>query len=347
MEKEYLHYNKSATSKDVAKLAGISQSTVSRAFNSKDGKGVKPEVKERIMEAAKELGYIPNLVARGMISGKTNVIGLVVGDSLGPFYNRIIDIFVERIQEIGKQCLVFKVPRQEQIDSIISRVIQFQVEAVIITASAMNKVMVEACKSNDIPVILFNRFISGVNISTVYVDPIEGAGLVAEHLYNLGHRNIGYIQFVKETSEELEKKIGFYSKLRQYGIHRMDEETAQYDYNSGYEAGKRMLARENKPTAIFCTSDLIAMGLMDVARLEYNLRIPEDLSVVGYDDISMANWKSYNLTTIRQPIEILIKRTVEILERLLERQNEETFVEMIKPELIERNSTAVVVQINS
>ena len=123
MSDKKIPLNKSVTSKDVAKEAGVSQSTVSRVFNSPEGCNVKPHVKERVLQIAKELGYRPNLVARGMISGRTNIVGLVVGDSLGPFYNTIINGFVKKIQDIGKQCLVFKVPRQGQIDQIIERVI--------------------------------------------------------------------------------------------------------------------------------------------------------------------------------------------------------------------------------
>lgn len=345
MHQDFFQYDRKATSKDVAKLAGVSQSTVSRAFNSKDGKGVKPEIMEKIMAAAKDLGYRPNLVARGMISGKTNVVGLVVGDNLGPFYNRIIDLFVEKVQNLGKQCLVFKVPRQEQIDTIISRVIQFQVEAVIITASAMNKVMVDVCKNNDIPVVLFNRFIVGANISTVYVDPIEGGSLAAEYIYNMGHRNIGYIQFSKETSEETEKKIGFYSKLRQFGLHTLIEEFAEYDYDSGYEAAKRMLSEEKRPSAIFCTSDLIAIGVMDAAKEVFGLNVPKDLSVIGYDDIPMSSWSSHNLTTIKQPLELLVDKTIFILKKLLIDHNTESIVEVVRPELIIRKSSSKATEV--
>ena len=243
MSGERVLLNKSVTSKDVAKLAGVSQSTVSRVFNSPGGCNVKPLVRERVLHVAEELGYRPNLVARGMISGRTNIVGLVVGDSLGPFYNRIINNFVKKIQDIGKQCLVFKVPRQDQIGQIIEKVIQFQVEAVVITASAMTKVMAETIVKNDIPVVLFNRFIPGTDIHTVYVDPVYGAGLVAEYLYRNGHRNIGYIQFERETSEEIEKKIGFYSKLRQYQIYQIQEEHSAYDYEAGYQAALKMLGR--------------------------------------------------------------------------------------------------------
>ena len=331
--------NKSITSKDVAKQAGVSQSTVSRVFNSPQGCTVKPLVKERVLSVAKELGYRPNLVARGMISGRTNIVGLVVGDSLGPFYNAIINSFVKKLQDIGKQCLVFKVPRQDQIDQIIERVIQFQVDAVVITASAMTKVMAETIIGNDIPVVLFNRFIPGTDINTVYVDPIYGSGLVADYLYKNGHRNIGYIQFTRETSEEVEKKVGFYSKLRQHQIYQIQEEKSEYDYQAGYEAGVRMLHKDNPPTAIFCTSDLTAMGVMDAARFKLGIKIPEELSVIGYDNIDMASWEAYSLTTVQQPIQDMIEEVVHMVDVLLKDGKSKNRIQMIEPRLMIRKSS--------
>ncbi len=161
-------------------------------------------------------------------------VTLKAGDKVGPFYNRIINKFAEAIQKIGKQCLIFKVPRQDQLGKIVERVLQFQVEAVIVTASAMTKMMAEVILENNVPVILFNRFIPGLDISTVYVDAVNGATTVAEYLYQKGHRNIGYAQYMKKTGEELEKKIGFYSKLRQYGTFPHRNKTA-VDYQSGNE----------------------------------------------------------------------------------------------------------------
>lgn len=339
MSDKQVTFNKSVTSKDVAREAGVSQSTVSRVFNKPDGYGVKPEVKERVLEAARNIGYTPNLMARGMISGKTNIVGLVVGDSVGPFYNRIINEFMERIQSIGKQCLVFKVPRQDQIDYIIERVMQFQVEAVVITASAMTRVMAEMMVDNDIPVILFNRFIPGVGANMIYADPIEGASLVAEYLYEKGHTEIAYIQFHQETAEENEKKVGFYSKLRQYGICEIEEEKAGYTYQGGYEAGLRLLSKSNPPSAIFCTSDMMAIGVMDAARVELGLRVPEDVAVVGYDDVEMASWKSYQLTTVQQPVPEMVEATIEILKDVLgEKEDREKRVRLVKPILIKRES---------
>ncbi len=338
MSAKKLSVKKSATSKDVAKLAGVSQSTVSRVFNTAGGYGVKDSLRERVLAAARELEYRPNLVASGMSSGKTNIVGLVVGESLGPFYNSVVSRFTKKIQDIGKQCLIFKIPRQNEIDHIIEKVIQFQVDAVIITASAITKVLTETIVNDDIPVVLFNRFIPDINTSIVYIDPIEGARLAAEYFYSKGHRNIGYIQFFHETGEEMEKKVGFYSKLREHGIFQIQEEKSDYDYKEGYAAGLRMLSAANPPTAIFCTSDLIAMGVVDAARHELGLRIPEDLAVIGYDDVEMASWKAYDLTTIHQPVEEAIDETVSIIEKTLNEDEKSVEIKMLKPTLRKRGT---------
>lgn len=329
--------NKAPTSKDVARAAGVSQSTVSRVFSDKKNL-VKPEVQEQIMEVAKKIGYRPNLVARGMISGKTNIVALVIGENIGPYYSSLINMFISKIQQLGKQCLVFRVTRQSKIDSIISKVIQFHVEAVIITASAMTENMVKACNENDIPIILYNRYIAGLSVHMVYADPISGGALVAEYLCSQGHKRLGYIQFVKETSEEVEKKIGFHSRIREYGVFTVQEDKAEYSYEDGYKAGIRMLKPGNRPTAIFCTSDIVALGVMDAARYEYGMGIPGDLSVIGYDDISMSSWKTYGLTTVRQPTELLVDKVMAMLESLLQDKAREIMVEIMKPELIIRGS---------
>lgn len=331
--------NKSATSNDVARLAGVSQSTVSRVFNPVTGYAVKEEKRQKVIMAARELGYCPNLVARGMNNGKTNMVGLVIGDSLGPFYNKIVNEFVAKLQEIGKQCLLFRVSRTERLDQVIEKVLQFHVEIAVITASAMTKMMAEEIERNDIPVVLLNRFIPGTEVSTVYVDPLDGSRKVAEYLLSKGHKNIGYIHLKYEADEETEKRIGFYSVLRQNQIYQIKEETSGYDYKEGYAAGLRMLRGSNRPTAIFCTSDLIAMGVMDAARNVLGLRIPEDLAVVGYDDVEMASWGNYNLTSVHQPIDELIDEIVKVIRYQLDGEGKKVpIVKMIEPELVIRET---------
>lgn len=336
MAAKKFQYHRSATSRDVARLAGVSQSTVSRVFANPDGKGATAKARESVLKAAEELGYRPNFVARGMISGKTNIIGVVVGEGMGPFYHTILDRLISCIQAAGKQTLMFKVSQRDNINNIILKVIQFQVEAIIITAPAMAKDIDELEVESEIPVILFNRFIQSAGLHTVYVDSIEGGRLAAQHLCENGHTEIAYIRYSQDTREESEKQIGFLGGLRRYGVYQVPIEKADYTYESGYQVCRRLLEGARRPTAIFCTSDTIALGVMDAARKEFGLRIPEDLSLVGYDDIPMVRWQAYNMTTIRQPFSQLVDETLAIIDRLRETEVSQPVIKLIQPVLVER-----------
>lgn len=330
--------NKAVTSNDVAKLAGVSQSSVSRTFNPNSQKTVNDEIAQKVMRAAQELGYVPNLLARSISSGESGIIGLVVGGQLGPFYLRVIDEFIIKVQELGKQCIVFKIPSEEELENIIEKVIQYHVEGVIVTASVMTKGMVETLRNNDIPIVLFNRYITTHNINIVYVNHMMGGKLAAEKMVDAGHNRIGYIQSLFGTTEEIEKKIGFITELRNRGVYAVAEEESVFSYEGGREAGKRMLSLEEPPTAIFCASDLIAMGVVDVAKTEFGLRVPDDLAVIGYDDIDMASWDAYQLTTIRQPQEKAIELSVEILRDKIKNSGGKEVLKVLEPELIIRKS---------
>lgn len=331
-------YNKSVTSRDVAKLAGVSQSTVSRVFG--NGK-VKAEAKERVLRAAEQLGYRPNFMARSMIRGKTNIVGVVVGDGMGPFYHAILNELMDKVQASGKQCLMFRVSKRDNIDNIVLKVLQFQVEAIVITAPAIKKDIRQISISSDVPIILFNRYIEQPDVGMVYVDSIMGARMAAENLCGLGHKRIGYVCYMNDTREEIEKRVGFSSVLRQNNIFTMSCEKGDYSYEAGYEAGKKLLGagKEKRPSAIFCTSDVMALGVLDAARKEFGLAVPEDLSVIGYDDIPMARWTAYSLTTIRQEYGRLVEETLELIEHFDELK-EERAVRRIEPKLVVRNSTA-------
>lgn len=331
-------YNKSVTSRDVAKLAGVSQSTVSRVFGNGN---VKSEARERVLQAAEQLGYRPNFMARSMIRGKTNIVGVVVGEGMGPFYHAIVNELIDKVQAAGKQCLMFRLSKRDNIDNIVLKVLQFQVEAIVITAPAIKKDVRQISVSGDVPVILFNRYIEQPDVGMVYVDSVLGAQAAAEHLCELGHKRIGYVCYKNDTREEVEKKIGFSEVLHQHNIFSLFCERADYSYEAGYEAGRRLLDRgeEKRPSAVFCTSDLTALGVMDVARQEFGLKVPSELSVVGYDDIPMARWKAYGLTTVRQEYGRLVDETLDLIRHFHQLQ-EEGWIRRIEPKLIVRNSTA-------
>lgn len=335
-------YDKSVTSRDVAKLAGVSQSTVSRVFGNGN---VKSEAKEKVLRAAEELGYRPNFMARSMIRGQTNIIGVVVGEGMGPFYHAILNELIDQVQAAGKQCLMFRVTKRDNIDNIVLKVLQFQVEAIVITAPAIKKDIQQISISSDVPIILFNRYIEQPDVGMVYVDPVMGAQMAAEYLCRLGHKKIGYVCYQNDTREEVEKRIGFSSVLQKNNIFYMQCEQTDYSYEAGYEMGKRLLgkSKEQRPSAVFCTSDVVALGLMDAARQELGLKIPEELSVIGYDDIPMARWKAYDLTTVRQEYGRLVTQTLELIIHFQE-MRKKGIVRRIEPKLIIRNSASPYIE---
>lgn len=332
---------KAITSIDVAKASGFSQPTVSRVFNPKGNCAVAPEVKEKILAAAKELGYKPNFIASSMSSGRTNIIGIVVGFGIGPFYGQIINDLVARIQAMGKQCLMFKTDNQEQLDTIISSVLQFQVDGIIITSPAISKESIQSHLDISTPIILFNRFIYGIGLHSVYCDNASGGFLAGEYLAKKGHTNIAYVGYIGLASHEIERKSGFLTKLREYNIHSILEEHSEYSYESGREAARRIFSAENPPTAIFCTSDLIAVGVMDVAKFEFGLNVPGDVSIIGFDDIEISHWESYKLTTIRQPVDELMDNVLEILASVIDEPELPPQVRRVELQLIERESVSV------
>lgn len=334
--------NKLITSMDVAKLAGVSQTSVSRVFNPDSSREVKQETREKVLKAAKELGYKPNFIARSMISKKTNIIGIVIGTPVGPFNTKVITNLTAKIQELGKQCLIFTVDAEQEIDKILGKVLQYQVDGIIVTAPALSREMANLCIQNETPVILFNRFVPGLNASSVYCDNIDAGRSVAKFLVECGYKRIAHITHEKQSASALERKIGFYGMLREANINNVIEENAEYTYESGYEVGMKLLNQEVLPEAIFCISDLIAMGIIDAAKLEFGLRIPEDIAVVGFDDIPMASWGAYNLTTVHQPVDLLVNETIDTLMELIENPNIGPISKMHKTSLVKRGSTAYV-----
>ncbi|MEG0051148.1 MAG: LacI family DNA-binding transcriptional regulator [Terrisporobacter sp.] len=331
--------NRSVTSKDVAKLAGVSQSTVSRVFNPNSNREVKPDIKEIVLDAGKKLGYKPNIIARGLVSKKTNMVGVVVANPIGPFYSKIITELTSKLQQNGAQPLIFTLEDQEDIQKIIDKVLQYQVDGVIITSSALSVEMADECIENDLPTVLFNVYKNHNKISCIYSDNRESGRMVAKLLVDTGHKNIAHITYKKQAFTIVERKQGFYEELKKHGLEYIIEESCDYTYEAGYEVGLKLIQKKNIPDGVFCVSDVIAMGVIDAIKNESDLKIPEDIAIIGFDDIPQASWKSYDLTTIHQPVELLIDKSVDALFKLINKTSTEDIIEKISTEIVIRQST--------
>jgi DNA-binding LacI/PurR family transcriptional regulator len=325
---------KQANATEVARLAGVSQSTVSRVFT--PGANVSEKARRRVLEAAKELGYRPNALARGLIMNKTNMIGLVMGNIHNPFYPEILDKFTRGLGEKGYHVLFVHTKNDEIQQEEISQFLEYNVEGVIVTDALLSSNVVSQLSENDIPIILFNRYIQRFPCHAVCCDNYNAGKQIGEYLWERGHRHVAYIAGHRNTSTSYDRERGFCEVLNRYGIEPVVEE-GNYTYEEAYQAALRLLKRDSRPEAIFCANDIMALGAVDAVK-SLGMSIPNDVSIIGFDDITMASWPPYSLTTWKQPVDEMIAATIRILLSEIEEANEEALSVLIPGTLIERTS---------
>jgi DNA-binding LacI/PurR family transcriptional regulator len=320
------------TSSDVAKFVGVSQATVSRAFS--PNSSITESTRARIMEAARTLNYVPNSFARSLITRQSNIVAMLLGDLNNPFYTAALGEFSLRLQAIGKQVLVFNGVTPDA-DDAVRRMLEYQVDGLILTAATISMHVTELCLERDIPVVLFNRTVPGFPGNSVRCDNLAGGRLAAEVLLAAGGRRYAAIVGDSGATTNVDRLLGFTEGLAGHGISAVRTAPGHYTYEGGFDAATELLSGRDAPDAVFCVNDIMAMGVIDAAR-ELGRRIPEDLMIIGFDDIREASRPPYRLTTIRQPM----RRMVDAAMAMLTRQPPGDPVARILPgELIRRATT--------
>jgi DNA-binding LacI/PurR family transcriptional regulator len=332
-----------ATIRDVAQKAGVGLATVSRVIN--NSPLVSEATRKRVLETIAELQFSPNLIARRLSLGKTLTVAVIVPFFTRPaFVERLrgiestlaeseYDLTIHNVENIEKRDLYFrKVPRLERADGVL-----------IISLPPRDQ-DVQFLATSAVPIVLVDaNHPSLTSLNRVVTDDVSGGRAATQHLIDLGHRRIGYI------SDPLESPFKFTASYDRYQGYRQALEAAGIPFwpeyhgwgeHGRYEARRlatRMLSPPERPTAIFAASDTQALGVLEAAR-DLNLRVPEDLSVVGYDDIEVAEY--LRLTTIRQLLFESGKRGVELLLEVLENAPTQPVCETLPVELIVRGTTA-------
>ena len=326
-----------ATSYDVAALAEVSQSTVSRAFNA--DAPISTPLRKKVLAAARQLNYRPNAVARSLTTNRSRVVAFFVPNIGNPIYPSVLERFSKRLRELDRQILLL--PPVQSAAEALSWLIQYQVEGLVITAAsplALSKAIARGCLRTGIPLVLFNRYFPDVPAASVNCDNRRGGALAAEMLVAGGHRRFAFIGGPEPTSTHSDRLAGFVSRLRELGMPLPVIETTAFSYAGGHGAGLKLLAHRNWPDAIFCVTDLIALGVLDAARHGRGLRVPDDLSIIGFDDVPMAAWAGNDLTTIRLPVEEMVDRAVELLTQAIEAPSHQAPIVRIAGELVRRSS---------
>lgn len=304
--------NEKITSNDVARLAGVSQSAVSRYFT--PGTSVSKKTAEKIREAAEQLGYRPNVLARSLITGRSRIIGLVVAYLENYFYPEVVERLSKSLQDQGYHVLVFiSSIASENVDQITQEILDYQVDGIVLASANMSSELAARCHASGVPIVLFNRLQDDVRLSAVTSDNRAGGRQLAELLVSLGHRRCGYIAGFEGASTQRDREQGFRDGLEAAGLTLFAREVGNFRYDEAQDAARRMFGKSDRPDAVFVCNDHMAFAVMDVLRFELNLRIPDDVSVAGFDDVPPARWPSYNLTTIRQNVDDMVAETVATL----------------------------------
>jgi len=299
------------TSAEVAARAGVSQSAVSRVFT--PGASASPKTVAKVRKAAHELGYRPNALARAVVSGKSRMIGLVVAYFENQFYPDVLEKLSKALQERGYHVLVFLASQTAgNIEDVVEEILDYQVDGIITASVAMSSELTARCRAAGVPMVLFNRSQDDPRMSAVTSDNIAGGKQVADFLVAGGHKKIGYIAGWEGASTQRDREEGLRLGLEKAGLKLHAREVGNFRLDDARDATLRMFASD-PPDAVFVANDHMAMAVMDTLRHELGKRVPEDVSVVGYDDVSTAAWPSYDLTTVRQPANRMVAETVDIL----------------------------------
>ncbi|MBK1696144.1 LacI family DNA-binding transcriptional regulator [Rhodovibrio salinarum] len=325
------------TARDVAASLGVSISTVSRAFT--ENAVISEETRRMVLEEASRMGYTPDVLARSMITRRTRIAGIAVADITNPFYPEVLARLTRRLHEAGMQSMVFFADPGRNVDDAIPTLLQYKPDVALILAATLSSETTAACKRAGTPVLLFNRNVQDAQVESVTCDNLDAGRMVAEVLLGAGHRRLAFIQGLSDTSTNRDRLEGFQQGARAAGAAEPTVEAAGgFTYEGGYAALKRLMDGLNPPDAVFCANDIVALGALDAARRELGLQVPQDLSVIGFDDISMAAWPSYDLTTVRQPVNAMIQLTVEKIQALLSKDDQVPEQVFLPGRLIRRSS---------
>lgn len=305
---------KNMTSVDVAKKAGVSQSSVSRVFNEKWNNKISRKTREKVLIAAEELGYSPNALARGLNSNKTGIIGVVMSDTYNVYYYGLLNILTNLLQDYGMRVMVFNTAPDSDINQILRRLLEYRVDGIIITSSALVYNITGEWKEKGIPLILLNAYHHNDDMNMVYSDNFGAGHCAAMYLFERGMRSFAYVS--AENSRYLnhdERQKGFLKGLSDCGVQDCLIEAGDYSYDSGFAAGDKIFASGQFVDAVFCANDLMALGVVDCGKLKYGVVPGKDYSIMGLDDTFAASLRSYALTALQQQNEVLCRETVRIL----------------------------------
>ena len=326
------------TSRDVARLAGVSQMTVSRVLQGSSR--VTVETRERVLAAMDEAGYRPHAAARTMRTRRSSTVGVVVADITNPFYPQLLEAVGRALEEAGRRMVLWNAP-DPGADGALHALDEGTVDGLIFTTVTAASERLAAAARRGEPLALLHRGLDALDCDQVTTDNLAGGRAVADYLVDGGNTRIGFLRGPELPSTARDRERGFRERLDELGLPLAAELTADggFAHDLARSAMRELLGGQHPPTAVFCANDLTALGAVDGA-LSLGKRVPEDVWVVGYDDIEMASWDAFDLTTVRQPIAEMARAAVHLLLERIEDRSAPARKQRFPSELLVRGSTA-------
>jgi len=328
--------------REVAKLAGVSSATVSRVFSG--AARVEPKTHRRVMQAAKKLGYVPNAYARTLSSGKSNTYGLILSDLTNPFFPDLVKSFQQKAREFGYETLLADTDYDlERMEDGIRRMVEYKVDGVAIMTSEMSPSLIQLLRRRKIPMVFLDTGKPGPLVSNISLNYEQGVDLAIQHLTSLGHRRIALIQGPSALRSAVTRREAFLHAMRRHGIRPLTQhiQTSDHSVDGGRTAMLELMKTSKWPTAVMCSNDLSAIGALQAAH-SLGIRVPEELSIIGFDDIQMSSLVQPALTTVHVSRKEVASRAFTALYGMTQGGQVRGVQQVVPCELVVRDSTAPV-----
>lgn len=295
-----------ATSLDVAKLAGVSKSAVSRAYN---GGYVAPDARQKIMEAARRLRYRPNQAARSLSTNRSNLIGLAITALDNQFYPELVDELSDALALAGFRLVLFTTRGQADLEPLLDELLGFRLDGVILASTSFATRVATECADSGIPVIMLNNIDMGEEIAGVCTDNRAGAEAIAQHFIETGRRQMAVIHGFDESSASVERTRFFTEAIARAGLPYPLLANGQYTFAGTGEATRALIGGTPRPDAIFCVTDLMGIACIQAVR-ELGFKPGRDLAVAGFDNAQASAWPAIALTTYATPLKEVVDSCV-------------------------------------
>lgn len=328
--------------KDIAKMANVSEAAVSLVLNDKPSR-ISEKKKQEIKAIAKELNYVPNIAAQSLAKKASQTIGVVIPDIENPFFSKLCKQLEERFRAIGYLTIIVNSNDDFAVEkNLIQMLVNRGVDGLIIALSNESFSLADEqekfLKNLDVPFVLVDRYVGFDGVNQVYFDSLAGGTLATEYLLQMGHREIAFMTGDLNVPSTIDRIKGYKQALKNYGVKVKKEYLIEtgYRFKNGV-AKAEVLFRLNNVTAVVSANDMVAFGVVKQA-VKHGRKIPEDLSVTGYDHLEIADILDISLATVDQDIPILTERTVSLLRKIVETPTKHTETITLKPTLFKGNS---------